>query len=136
MENTLSKSAFLVGKHVSVADIMLATLYTPLLRFCLGEAFQKQFPNTLQWFMLLTESEPFLKYLGRRHLCNKPLCPTMFRPIVHIWSRGQLNTRVAAIQALCDLVYLKSAVYSVASWDDLKTPEFLRLNPLGQIPTI
>ncbi|CAD7936181.1 unnamed protein product [Amoebophrya sp. A25] len=50
METQLSKTAFLVGREVTLADIALVCSLADVFRYALDETYRKQFPNLMAWY--------------------------------------------------------------------------------------
>jgi len=71
LENHLKGKTFLVGNHLTIADIAVATsLFLPF-RYLWEESARKGFPNVTRYFENIATNQHFQNVYGKLWLCQK-----------------------------------------------------------------
>lgn len=73
LNDQLKKTKFLVGDHLSIADLLIAGYMTTGFAFLWDEKYRKQHPNLAKWFETITAEENWKKAFGRPILCKNAL---------------------------------------------------------------
>lgn len=75
LEGFLNGRNFLVGNQITIADILIVTLFHSFYRWIADESIRKQLPVLTKYVERLAGEEPFVRALGKLVLCKTQLPP-------------------------------------------------------------
>jgi elongation factor 1-gamma len=70
LDKHLKASNFMVGTHLTIADVQMASLITLAFRFIIDETIRKNLPNLTRWFNHVSHLPAFLNHFGRPRNCK------------------------------------------------------------------